>query len=67
MQSVVFDHSGTYLGVGGKGVKVYSAKDHAVIADLQHHGDKVTAVRFQHPASTFLASASLDRTVKVYY
>jgi WD40 repeat protein len=30
------------------------------------HSDKVMALRFAAPASSFLATASLDRTVRVY-
>lgn len=67
VNSLDFDFSGQYLAVGGKGVKVLLAKEWQEVANLQAHSDKVTAVKWAYPNSAFLASASLDRTVKLYH
>lgn len=68
VQAVAFDPSGQYLGVAaGTGIKVYLAKAWSPVAEFNDHSDKITALEFGHPASAFLATASLDRTVKVYH
>ncbi|KAM3568881.1 hypothetical protein VYU27_009007 [Nannochloropsis oceanica] len=68
VQAVAFDPSGQYLGVAaGTGIKVYLAKAWSPVAEFNDHSDKITALKFGHPASAFLATASLDRTVKVYH
>jgi pre-mRNA-processing factor 19 len=63
---VRFDHSGTYLAVGGgSSVVVAAVKDWEQIVNLTGHTKDVTAVNFSSDARC-LASASLDRTVKLW-
>jgi pre-mRNA-processing factor 19 len=66
VQVVAFDFSGQYLGVGAKGVKVFLAKEWSPVADFKDHADKVTAIKFGYPSTPFLASAGMDRALKVY-
>jgi pre-mRNA-processing factor 19 len=64
---VKFDYSGTYLaaGCGGGEVVVTAVKEWDTACILTGHGKEATAVCFSKDA-TRLASASLDRTVKLW-
>ncbi|TFJ88734.1 hypothetical protein NSK_000303 [Nannochloropsis salina CCMP1776] len=67
VQTVSFDTSGQYLALAaGTRTQVLLSKEWSAVAEFQDHTDKVTALKFGYPASGFLATASLDRTVKVY-
>mmetsp|Transcript_67046 Transcript_67046/g.131501 ORF Transcript_67046/g.131501 Transcript_67046/m.131501 type:complete len:522 (+) Transcript_67046:38-1603(+) len=65
--SVKFDLSGTFLGIGcaSGDVVVQGVKDWSTVATLTGHGKEVTAVSFNRDATT-IASASMDRTVKLW-
>jgi len=64
VNEVVFDGSGRYLGIADSVVRVYQVKKN-VINTLSAHTSSVTGLRFG-PAVSFLASTSMDRTLKFY-
>jgi len=62
-----FDYSGKYLAVGGDDIRVFAVTDKLLeqITVLKDHTAVVTGVRFgQH--GTYLASTSMDRTLKLF-
>jgi len=65
--SLSFDYSGKYLAVGGDKIRVFALPDKFLeqIVTLTEHTDTVTDVRFGLNG-TFLASVSLDRTLKFW-
>lgn len=65
VSSVCFDHSGNYLAAGGNDVRVFVVKQWEEIATYKTHTSAVTGVRFGKHA-TFLASTSMDRSLKFY-
>jgi len=60
-----FDYSGNYLAVGGSEISIFIAKTLEHIKTLNDHKAPVTDVKFSLD-STFLASTSLDRTLKFF-
>lgn len=70
MTSVAFDHSGTFLAIGGGGeegtqLQVRVVKDWSLVADLSAaHSKAVTGVAWT--AGSTLVSSAMDRTVKVH-
>lgn len=65
VNDLTFDQSGQYLAVAGQDVRVYLSKQWDLVGCLQDHTAEATGVRFGHNAS-FLASVSVDRTLKIY-
>ncbi|XP_048772113.1 pre-mRNA-processing factor 19-like [Ostrea edulis] len=65
VRSLAFDQSGTYLSVAGSDVRVYLCKQWQELISFNDHTAMATGVRFGHNA-TFVASASMDRSVKFF-
>jgi len=65
VRDLCFDSSGTYLAVAGSDVRVYLCKQWNELKVLNEHTAMATGVRFGGN-SQFLASTSMDRTLKVY-
>ncbi|XP_065831181.1 pre-mRNA-processing factor 19-like [Oscarella lobularis] len=65
VKAVTFDQSGTYLGIAGSDIRVYISKQWDQLVQLTDHGQLATGMKFGRNAA-FIASASLDRTVKFY-
>ncbi|KAK2703752.1 pre-mRNA-processing factor 19-like [Artemia franciscana] len=65
VKDLCFDQSGTYLAVAGSDVRVYVCKLWNDVFVSNDHTATVTGVRFGHNAK-FLASVSMDRTLKLY-
>jgi len=65
VRDLCFDSSGTYLAVGGSDVRVYLCKQWTDLKVFNDHTAMATGVRFG-TNSQFLASTSMDRTLKVY-
>lgn len=65
VKDLCFDQSGSYLAVAGTDVRVYLCKQWQELAILTDHSDMATGVRFGRDAQ-FLASTSMDRSLKVY-
>ncbi|XP_064620629.1 pre-mRNA-processing factor 19-like [Lineus longissimus] len=65
VKSLSFDQSGTYLAVGGTDVRVYLCKQWQELRVFNDHTALATGVRFGHNG-TFIASASMDRSVKFF-
>jgi len=65
VKSLCFDLSGTYLAVAGTDVRVYLCKQWQEVAVFNDHTALATGVRFGNN-STFLASASMDRSLKIF-
>ncbi|XP_064613232.1 pre-mRNA-processing factor 19-like [Liolophura sinensis] len=65
VRSLCFDHSGTYLAVAGTDVRVYLCKQWQDLVMFNDHTALATGVQFGHNA-TFLASSSMDRSVKFF-
>eukprot|EP01134_Creolimax_fragrantissima_P003001 CFRG3001T1 len=63
--SVSFDHSGTYMAVGGQDVRVYVVKQWEELCRLEDHQAAVTKVAFG-PNAGYIASASMDRHVNFF-
>jgi len=64
---LAFDFSGKYLAVGGDDIRVFAVATDTLeqIVSLNDHTAPVTAVKWGQHCS-FLASTSLDRTMKFY-
>jgi len=65
VKDLCFDSSGTYLGVAGSDVKVYLCKQWTELKVFNDHTAMATGIRFGEN-SQFLASTSMDRTLKIY-
>merc|ERR1712123_508595 len=65
VKDLAFDSSGTYLGVAGSDVKVYLCKQWTELKVFNDHTAMATGIRFG-ANSQFLASTSMDRTLKLY-
>lgn len=66
VDSLSFDLSGQYLAAGGNGICVWVVKEWNVVTQQTSHTDRVTGLKFGSPTSSFLASTSLDRSLKIY-
>lgn len=65
IRDLVFDQSGMYLGVAGTDIRVYQAKQWDLIKTFNDHTALATGIRFGSNAN-YLASASMDRSLKFY-
>jgi len=65
VRDLCFDSSGTYLAVAGSDVRVYLCKQWNELKVMSEHTAMATGVRFGGN-SQFLASTSMDRTLKLY-
>jgi len=65
IRALSFDKSGNYLAVAGTNIQLYVVKQWDLLRTMTEHTGLVTSVKFGRNAS-FLASASLDRTLKYY-
>jgi len=66
VQSLDFDLSGTYLVTGGSEISIFAAKTLEMIKSISgEHKAVITDVKFGYD-STFLASVSLDRNLKIF-
>ncbi|CAF0981722.1 unnamed protein product [Didymodactylos carnosus] len=65
VKDLVFDQSGVYLGVAGTDVRVYQVKQWDLLKIFNDHTSVATGVRFGLNAN-YLASSSLDRSLKLY-
>ncbi|RXG61238.1 Pre-mRNA-processing factor 19 [Armadillidium vulgare] len=65
VNDLCFDQSGTYLAVAGTDVRVYLCKQWTSLREFNDHTAQATGVRFGTNAE-FLASTSMDRTLKIY-
>jgi len=65
VKDLCFDSSGSYLAVAGKDVRVYLCKQWETLKVVGEHTAIATGVRFGQNA-TYLASTSMDRTLKIY-
>jgi pre-mRNA-processing factor 19 len=65
LNSVSWDYSGTYLATAGDDIRVFTSKSLNHIATLKGHTKAVTDVKWGASA-LFLASTSLDRSLKLW-
>ncbi|RUS85880.1 hypothetical protein EGW08_006364 [Elysia chlorotica] len=65
VKGLCFDQSGTYLAVAGSDVRVYLCKQWSELAVFNDHTAAATGVCFGQNSS-FLASVSMDRSVKFF-
>lgn len=65
VRSLSFDQSGTYLAVAGSDIRVFLCKQWQELSVFNDHTAMATAVRFGHNSS-FVASVSMDRSVKFF-
>jgi pre-mRNA-processing factor 19 len=63
--AVDWDYSGTYLAVASEDIRVYIGKTLNHVGTFSKHNKTVTDVKWGHLAN-FLASCSLDRSLKVW-
>jgi pre-mRNA-processing factor 19 len=67
IRRMTFDHSGTYLAAAiGKEIRIFTGKQLSHVTTLDDHTGIVTDVKFGNKAK-FLASTSMDRTLKIWY
>ncbi|KAK0073564.1 hypothetical protein PV325_009544 [Microctonus aethiopoides] len=65
VKDLSFDKSGTYLAVAGSDIRVYLCKQWQELKVFNDHTAAATGVRFgKH--SQYIASTSMDRTLKLY-
>ncbi|CAG0904292.1 unnamed protein product [Cyprideis torosa] len=65
VKDLCFDQSGAYLAVAGSDVRIYLCKQWQELNVFNDHTAMATGVRFGQRAQ-FLASVSMDRTLKLY-
>lgn len=65
IRDLCFDQSGTYLAVAGTDVRIYLCKQWQELKIFNDHTATATGVRFGKHAR-FIASTSMDRTLKLY-
>ncbi|KAL4706320.1 hypothetical protein ACJJTC_004929 [Scirpophaga incertulas] len=65
IRELCFDQSGTYLAVAGTDVRVFLCRQWQELKVFNEHTAAATGVRFGRNA-TYLASTSMDRTLKLY-
>ncbi|XP_031780150.1 pre-mRNA-processing factor 19 [Nasonia vitripennis] len=65
VKDICFDQSGTYLAVAGSDVRIYLCKMWNELKILNDHTALATGVRFGKNAH-YVASTSMDRTLKLY-
>jgi len=65
VKDLCFDQSGTYLAMAGTDVRVYLCKQWETLTTFNDHTALAMGVRFGNHAQ-FIASVSMDRTMKVY-
>ncbi|XP_034251820.1 pre-mRNA-processing factor 19 [Thrips palmi] len=65
IKDLCFDQSGTYLALAGTDVRVYLCKQWQELKVFNDHTAMATGVRFGRNAQ-YLASTSMDRTLKIY-
>jgi pre-mRNA-processing factor 19 len=65
VKDLCFDQSGTYLAIAGTDIRVYLCKQWQELKVFNDHTALATGVRFGKHAQ-YLASTSMDRTLKLY-
>ena len=60
------NQSAVYLAAAGSKVVIYKAEDLSEVVQLSSHSEPVTDIKWDL-SSSYLASTSLDRTMKFYY
>merc|ERR1711936_185284 len=65
VKDLCFDTSGSFLAVAGSDVRVYLCKQWETLKVVSEHTAIATGVRFGQNAK-YLASTSMDRTLKIY-
>lgn len=65
VKALKFDESGSYLAVAGSTLRVYNTKTFSLSAEFNHNSDVLTGVDFGS-ACKYLASSSMDRTMKIF-
>ncbi|XP_060528507.1 pre-mRNA-processing factor 19 [Cylas formicarius] len=65
IKDLCFDQSGTYLAIAGTDVRIYLCKQWQELKVFNDHTATATGVRFGKHAR-FIASTSMDRTLKLY-
>lgn len=65
IQDLCFDQSGTYLTIAGTDIRIFLCKQWQELKTFNDHTAMATGVRFGKNAQ-YLASTSMDRTLKLY-
>ncbi|PIC39369.1 hypothetical protein B9Z55_011080 [Caenorhabditis nigoni] len=65
INSLSFDITGSFLGIGGQKVQVLHVKSWSEVASLSDHSGPVTGVRFGENARS-LVTCSLDKSLRVF-
>ncbi|CAG9783459.1 unnamed protein product [Diatraea saccharalis] len=65
IKELCFDQSGTYLAIAGTDVRVYLCRQWQELKVFNDHTASATGVRFGRNAQ-YIASTSMDRTLKLY-
>lgn len=65
INSLSFDMTGTFLGIGGQKVQVLHVKTWSEVVSLSDHSGPVTGVRFGENARS-LVTCSLDKSLRIF-
>ena len=65
LKKIRFDSTGTYLGYAGSKLGVLNVKTSEVVVEFENHKDVVSDFAFSRNCE-FIASASMDKTVKIF-
>jgi len=65
VNALTFDQSGAYLAIGGANVQIFQVKSWNKIYQFDGHTQVVTGINFGENAK-FVASSSLDKTVRIF-
>ncbi|KAG0213119.1 hypothetical protein BGX28_004945 [Mortierella sp. GBA30] len=65
VNSLAWDQSGTYLGVGGTDIRIFKVKTWQELANLTDNTAEVTSLKFG-PLGDYLVAGGLDRSLRVF-
>ncbi|KAF9161530.1 Pre-mRNA-processing factor 19 [Mortierella sp. AD011] len=65
INSLAWDQSGTYLGVGGTDIRIFKVKTWQELANLTDNTAEITSLKFG-PLGDYLVAGGLDRSIRVY-
>jgi len=65
IQSLAWDQSGTYLGVGGTDIRIFKVKTWQELATLTDNTADITSLKFG-PLGDYLVAGGMDRSLRVF-
>ncbi|KAF8977323.1 hypothetical protein BGZ46_007477 [Entomortierella lignicola] len=65
INTLAWDQSGTYLGVGGTDIRIFKVKTWQELANLTDNTAEITSLKFG-PLGDYLVAGGLDRSIRVF-